>query len=69
MFAAGCATTEYSAKDAGFQTASLESGDAMAEQGVWIQKQQAKAVGERVKALMARKTIDVETAVQVVQNP
>lgn len=66
LFAAGCATTEYSAKDAGFETVSLKSGEATAKQSVWIQnQQQAEAVRERVKALMARKTVDAETAVQV----
>ncbi len=66
LFAAGCATTEYSAKDAGFETVSLKSGEATAKQSVWIQNQrQAEAVRERVKALMARRTIDAETAVQV----
>ena len=66
LFAAGCATTEYSAKDAGFETVSLKSAEATAKQSVWIQiQQQAKAVRERVKTLMARRTIDVETAAQV----
>ncbi|WP_105382212.1 TolC family protein [Neorhizobium alkalisoli] len=62
----GCVTADYSAKDAGFVTASLKSGEATGKQTVWVQNQeQAQAVRDRVKALMARKTIDVETAVQV----
>lgn len=62
---AGC-TTDYAAKDAGFQNASLASAQAIGKQTVWIQNQkQAQATRDRVKALMARKTIDVETAVQV----
>ncbi|CDZ72836.1 Copper tolerance protein [Neorhizobium galegae bv. orientalis] len=63
---AGCVTTDYSAKDAGFATASSKSSEATGKQTVWVQnRQQAQAVRDRVKALMARKTVDVETAVQV----
>lgn len=66
LVAAGCVTTEYSAVDSGFANASLKSGEATGKQTVWIQNQkQAQAVRDRVKALMAKKTIDVETAVQV----
>lgn len=62
---AGC-TTDYAAKDAGFGNASLGSTQATGKQTVWIQNQkQAQATRDRVKALMAKKTIDVETAVQV----
>tara|TARA_R110002020_G_scaffold4600_6_gene19964 strand:+ start:629 stop:2089 length:1461 start_codon:yes stop_codon:yes gene_type:complete len=65
LVAAGC-TTAYSAKDAGFVNASLKSGDATGKQTVWIQNQQQAAEARaRVKALMAKKTIDAETAVQV----
>ena len=65
LVAAGC-TTAYSAKDAGFVNASLKSGDATGKQTVWIQNQQQAAEARaRVKALMAKKTIDTETAVQV----
>ncbi|MCF6367585.1 TolC family protein [Rhizobium halophilum] len=61
----GC-TTAYSAKDAGFLNVSLKSGQATGKQTVWIQnQQQATEARARVKALMARKTIDAETAVQV----
>lgn len=66
LIAAGCVTTDYAAKDAGFSNASLKSGEATGKQTVWVQnRQQAQAVQARVKALMAKKTIDVETAVQV----
>lgn len=66
LVVAGCVTTDYSAVDAGFANASATSGEATAKQTVWILNQkQAQATRDRVKALMARKTIDVETAVQV----
>jgi outer membrane protein TolC len=66
LAAAGCVTTDYSSKDAGFTTASSKSGEATGKQTVWVQnREQAQAVRDRVKALMARKTVDVETAVQV----
>ncbi|MCQ1836533.1 TolC family protein [Neorhizobium galegae] len=66
LVAAGCVTTDYSAKDAGFMNASAKSSEATGKQTVWVQnRQQAQGVQGRVKALMAKKTIDVETAVQV----
>ncbi|EUB96787.1 outer membrane efflux protein [Rhizobium sp. CF080] len=66
LVAAGCVTTDYSATDAGFANASLKGNEATGKQTVWVQNQkQAQTTRERVKALMARKTIDVETAVQV----
>lgn len=66
LIAAGCVTTDYAAKDAGFTNASLKSNEATGKQTVWVQnRQQAEAVRSRVKSLMAKKTIDVETAVQV----
>ncbi|CAD7053152.1 MULTISPECIES: TolC family protein [Pseudorhizobium] len=66
LFAAGCVSTSYSAKDAGFLSASLKAGEATGKQTVWVQNQQhAQVVRDRVKTLMAKKTIDVETAVQV----
>jgi outer membrane protein TolC len=65
LLASGC-TTAYSAKDAGFMNVSLKSGEATGKQTVWIQNQQQSAEARaRVKALMAKKTIDAETAVQV----
>ncbi|MBP2558669.1 outer membrane protein TolC [Neorhizobium galegae] len=66
LAAAGCVATDYAARDAGFMNASLKSSEATGKQTVWVQdRQQAQAVRDRVKTLMARKTIDVETAVQV----
>ena len=65
LVASGC-TTAYSAKDAGFMNASLRSGEATGKQTVWVQNQQQAADARaRVKTLMARKTVDAETAVQV----
>lgn len=66
LFAGGCATTGYSAKDAGFDAVSRRTGEAIPKQSVWVQnRQQAVAVRDRVKSLMARKSVDAETAVQV----
>jgi outer membrane protein TolC len=66
LFATGCASTGYSAKTAGFSNASAKSAEATGKQTVWVQnRQQAEETRQRVKALMARKSIDVETAVQV----
>ncbi len=65
LVAAGCTTT-YSGKDAGFSNVSVKAGEATGKQTVWVQNlQHANEVRTRVKALMAKKTIDVETAVQV----
>lgn len=66
LIAAGCVSTDYAAKDAGFLNVSLKSGEATGKQTVWVQNQQhAQVVRDRVKTLMARKTVDAETAVQV----
>lgn len=67
LILAGCAsTTEYAAKDAGFSTVSARTAEGTGKQTVWVQnQQQARAVSAQVKTLMAKKTIDVETAVQV----
>jgi outer membrane protein TolC len=66
LVAAGCVATDYAAKDAGFMNASAKSSEATGKQTVWVQnRQQSQVVRDHVKALMARKTIDVETAVQV----
>lgn len=66
LIAAGCVTTDYSSKESGFMNASLKSNEATGKQTVWIQNQkQAEEIRSRVKTLMAKKTIDVETAVQV----
>lgn len=66
LFATGCVSTGYSAKTAGFSDASAKSAEATGKQTVWVQnRQQAEETRQRVKALMVRKSIDVETAVQV----
>lgn len=66
IFIAGCVTTDYSTKNAGFETVGSMVGESTTKQSVWIQnQQQAIAVKKRVNALLAKKTIDVETAVQV----
>ncbi|MCJ8518530.1 TolC family protein [Pseudorhizobium tarimense] len=66
LIAAGCVSTDYAAKDAGFLNVSLRAGTATGKQTVWVQNQQhAQVVRDRVKTLMARNTVDAETAVQV----
>lgn len=65
LVTAGCTTT-YSAKDSGFTNVSMKAGEATGKQTVWVQnRQHADEVQTRVKTLMAKKTIDVDTAVQV----
>lgn len=63
----GCVSgAEYSSTDAGFARTSQAAIMATGKQTVWIQNsEQAQATSARVKALMARKSIDVETAIQV----
>lgn len=67
LILSGCVSaTEYSAKGAGFTSVSLKTSEATGKQTVWVQNgQDAQAVKARVKTLMSKKTIDVETAVQV----
>ncbi len=67
LILSGCVSaTEYSAKGAGFTSVSLKTSEATGKQTVWVQNgQDAQAVKARVKTLMEKKTIDVETAVQV----
>ncbi|HEV7322784.1 MAG TPA: TolC family protein [Ensifer sp.] len=64
---AGCATNaEYSAKDAGFTTVDAKVATATTKRSVWIQnREQADKVNAEVKALLKRKTVDADTAVQV----
>ena len=66
LILSGCVSaTEYSAKGAGFTSVSLKTSEATGKQTVWVQNgQDAQAVKARVNALMSKKTIDVETAVQ-----
>ncbi|MGO4620465.1 TolC family protein [Ensifer sp. 2YAB10] len=62
---AGC-VTEYSAKNAGFTTVDARVSRAAAKKSVWVQnREQADKVNAEVKALLKRKTIDADTAVQV----
>lgn len=64
---AGCATNaEYSARDAGFTTVDAKVATAATKKSVWIQNRaQADKVNAEVKALLKRKTIDADTAVQI----
>ena len=64
---AGCATNaEYSARDAGFTTVDAKVATAATKKSVWIQnREQADKVNAEVKALLKRKTIDADTAVQI----
>ncbi|NUS69501.1 MAG: TolC family protein [Ensifer adhaerens] len=62
---AGC-VTEYSAKDAGFTTVDAKVSTAATKKSVWIQnREQADRVNTEVRALLKRKTIDADTAVQI----
>ncbi|WP_436639476.1 TolC family protein [Microbaculum sp. FT89] len=67
---AGCVTgaevEQYSAKDAGFSTVSATTGEMIGKQTVWAQgKEDAEALATRVHALVHKKTINADTAVQV----
>ncbi|KOF17190.1 copper resistance protein [Ensifer adhaerens] len=63
----GCVSAnEYAANNVGFSSVEAKTTEATGKQSVWVQnQQQAQVVSDRVKTLMAKKTIDVETAVQV----
>lgn len=64
----GCVSNaEYAKKEAGFATVSATTRAVAAKDAVWIQnQQQAKSLSTQVKALLSRKkTLDVETAVQI----
>lgn len=63
----GCVSAaEYSATDAGFFTVSDKAAEATGKETVWVQNRQgAQAVSQRITALLSKKTVDVETAVQV----
>jgi outer membrane protein TolC len=58
---------EYAKRDAGFSTVAGKTSDITAKQTVWVQnQQQARAASAQVKTLLARKkSLDVETAVQI----
>ncbi|MDX0973302.1 TolC family protein [Sinorhizobium medicae] len=63
----GCVSAaEYSQKNSGFSSVSNKTAEATGKDTVWIQnRHDAQAVAGRVKTLLARKNVDVETAVQV----
>lgn len=63
----GCVSaTEYSQKTAGFSSVSMTTAQATGKNTVWVQnKHDALAVAGQVKTLLARKSIDAETAVQI----
>ncbi|WEX78978.1 TolC family protein [Sinorhizobium numidicum] len=63
----GCVSaSEYAATDAGFSLVKGKTAESTGKQTCWVQNQeQARVASDRVKTLMAKKSIDVETAVQV----
>ncbi|KQT95478.1 TolC family protein [Rhizobium sp. Leaf453] len=63
----GCVTAaEYSQKNSGFSSVSNKTAEASGKDTVWIQnRHDAQAVAGRVKTLLTKKNVDVETAVQV----
>ena len=63
----GCVSAvEYSQKNSGFSSVSSKTAEATGKDTVWIQnRHDAQAVSGRVKTLLAKKNVDVETAVQV----
>ena len=68
LILSGCVTgAEYSSKQAGFASVADQTAIVTTKQTVWIQNQnQARSVSAQVRSLLARKkTLDVETAVQI----
>ncbi len=69
LILSACATAvpeKYTSKTATFQSVSSETSKAIGKQTVWIQSQaEAEATAKRVHALVHRKTISADTAVQV----
>ncbi|OJG00192.1 TolC family protein [Pararhizobium antarcticum] len=63
----GCVSSaEYSAATAGFSNVANKTAEATGKDTVWVQnRHDAQVVSGRVKTLLAKKTVDVETAVQV----
>lgn len=63
----GCvSSTEYSATTAGFSNVANITAEATGKDTVWVQnRQDAQTVSARVKTLLAKKNVDVETAVQI----
>ena len=66
LFLTGCATNEFTAKDAGFSAAQSKSA-VLSKETVWIQSRaEAERVDARVKELLAQsKAVNAETAVQI----
>ncbi|AJD41660.1 TolC family protein [Rhizobium sp. SEMIA 4085] len=65
---AGCVSSaEYAKKEAGFNTVSNKTAAIASKRTAWVQnQQQAQAASAQVKTLLARKkSLDVETAVQI----
>ncbi len=68
LILSGCVSgADYTKKEAGFTTVSATTKSVAAKDAVWIQnQQQAKSLSLQVKTLLSRKkTLDVETAVQI----
>jgi outer membrane protein TolC len=63
----GCvSSTEYSAATAGFSNVANKTAEATGKDTVWVQnRQDAQMVSSQVKTLLAKKNVDVETAVQI----
>ncbi|WP_341487934.1 TolC family protein [Pararhizobium sp. A13] len=63
----GCVSAaEYSQKNSGFSSVSNKTAEATGKDTVWIQnRHDAQTVSGRVKTFLAKKNVDVETAVQV----
>ena len=66
----GCVSTQdtvgYSNPDAGFSTVTANASTAIGKNTVWIQNQeQAEEVASRVHAMVHKKTINADTAVQI----
>ncbi|MEJ8570513.1 TolC family protein [Microbaculum marinum] len=63
---AGPELEQYSAPDAGFATVSVRTAETIGKQTVWAQnKDEAEALAGRVHALVHKKTIGADTAVQI----
>ena len=63
----GCVSAaEYSQKNSGFSSVSNKTAEATGKDTVWVQnRQDAQMVSSRVKTLLTKKNVDVETAVQI----
>lgn len=66
LLLAGCASNEFTAKDAGFSSVQANSS-VLAKETVWVQSRaEAERVEDHVRSLLKQsKTVDAETAVQV----